>query len=490
MSESFDLVIVGGGVAGLCAALESPPGTRIAVVDKGEAGAGSSPLAQGGLAAAVGSDDSPELHARDTIAAGAGLCDEPIVADVCAAGPEAVAWLERLGCVFDRDGSALDLAREGGQSVPRSVHWRDATGAEIVRALRAAVRGREVERIRDQAVWLVRDGERCVGVYTRGGRIVVARAVLMAAGGAGGLWASTTNAPGATGDGIALALVAGAEVADLEFMQFHPTALATPGAQQVLLTEALRGDGAVLVNDLGERFVDELAPRHVVAKAILDQRRALLDCRSVADLESRFPTVVAAARGHGFDPAGEPLPVRPAAHYFIGGIAADAYGRTSMPGLFAAGECASTGMHGANRMAGNSLLEAVVVGRRVAPLALALEPPPSVRVVTEARTTVGDPNPAIPAIMWECAGPIRDIDGLKRGADALSALRESPHRALAAMIVDAAVAREETRGVHIRSDHPSLDPGFARRAFARAPVAWQSWDTKEKRTWRESRGRT
>jgi L-aspartate oxidase len=332
------------------------------------------------------------------------------------------------------------------------------------------VQNHDVTRVRDQAVSLIVDEGRCIGVSTRGGRTVLGRAVLMATGGGGGLWASTTNAPGATADGTVLAVVHGVEVADLEFMQFHPTALSTPGAQQVLLTEALRGDGALLVNEHAERFVDELAPRHVVAKAILDQRRAFLDCRTVERLEERFPTVVEAARAHGFDPASEPLPVRPAAHYFIGGIASDAQGTTSMPGLFAAGECASTGMHGANRMAGNSLLEAVVVGRRIAPRALACdEPPREWARWTRNDRTVGDPDPAIPAVMWECAGPIRDHDRLKRGAEALNALPASPHRTLATMIVRAATQREETRGVHIRSDYPDAEQRYARRAFATAP---------------------
>ncbi|HLW17368.1 MAG TPA: FAD-dependent oxidoreductase, partial [Actinomycetota bacterium] len=220
----YDLVIVGGGIAGMCAALAAPEGARIVVIDKGEARAGSSPLAQGGIAAAVGPEDSPDLHAADTIKAGAGICDEQTVRDICAEGPRAIAWLQELGCDFDRDpDGALDLAREGGQSVARSVHWRDATGQEIVRALRGAVQNRNVERVKAAATRLVIEDDKCIAVVTASGSYA-GRAILVAAGGAGALWGRTTNAPGATGDGIVLAMMDGAQVGDLEFMQFHPTA--------------------------------------------------------------------------------------------------------------------------------------------------------------------------------------------------------------------------------------------------------------------------
>lgn len=466
----YDLVIVGGGIAGLSAALSAPPGARIVVVDKGEAGAGSSPLAQGGLAAAVAPSDSVGLHVRDTLAAGAGLCDEATVTDLCTEGPGAVDWLLERGCEFDRsEDGALDLAREGGQTVSRSVHWRDATGAEIVRALRTAVReraGDRVSRVAARATHLIVVDGRCVGVQTPEAAFL-GRVTLLATGGAGALWGSTTNAPGATGDGIALALEAGAQVSDLEFMQFHPTVLTDGRPQSVLLTEALRGAGARLINEHDERFVDELAPRHVVARAILEQAAVFLDCRDVPALEERFPTVVEGARGRGLDPVTEVLPVFPAAHYFVGGVAADARGRTSVPGLFAAGECASTGMHGANRMAGNSLLEAVVVGRRVGAAIMQEQVPESGARVSFA--AVEEIDPRIPDIMWAGAGPIRDEDGLRTALASLATLPASPHRALCLAIVRAARARAESRGVHIRSDYPEPEPAFAVRSFDQAP---------------------
>ncbi|HVL89461.1 MAG TPA: FAD-binding protein [Actinomycetota bacterium] len=463
MADVYDLVIVGGGVAGLCAALSAPEGASIAVIDKGEAASGSSPLAQGGLAAAVGPDDSAELHAKDTMAAGAGLCDPDVVADICGEGPAAVAWLQALGCDFDRgDGDGLDLAREGGQSVPRSVHWRDATGAEIVRALRAAARGR-AQRMDARARAIAMEDGRCAGVVTDQGT-VLGRATLLATGGAGGLWASTTNAPGATGDGTALAMAAGAAIGDLEFMQFHPTALAVGGAQQrVLLTEALRGEGATLIDADGERFVEEMAARHIVAKAIIDAGEAWLDARGVPYLEDRFPTIVEGARRHGFDPVTQPLPVYPAAHYFIGGVAARADGATSVDGLFAAGECATTGMHGANRMAGNSLLEAVVTGRRVGQ-GLGGLPAPSGRL-EDGPEPLGDLPASLPAIMWQRCGPVRDEEGLKHGLVALDEISGSWHARLCVTIVAAALERRETRGVHVRSDWPLPDVGLGGRSM-------------------------
>ena len=462
MAQAYDIVIIGGGIAGLACALSAPSGSSIVVVDKGESGAGSSPLAQGGIAAAVGPGDSVELHAADTIAAGAGLCDGAVVSDICGEGPDVIAWLIALGCLFDRSSDdALDLAREGGQTVGRSVHATDATGVEIVRVLREAARGR-AERLSVRATALLLDDGVCAGVQTDAGPIN-GRLTLMATGGAGALWAATTNAPGATGDGIALALAAGATLADLEFMQFHPTALDDGKPGRALLTEALRGDGATLVDEKGERFVDELAPRHVVAKAIVERGGAWLDCRSIERLEERFPTVVASARARGFDPLRQTLPVSPAAHYFIGGVAVDARAGTSIPGLFAAGECAASGMHGANRMAGNSLLETVVLGRRAA---AGLTDAPGAGPGTPVAPALGTPDPSVPRLMWDGAGPFRDEFRTRGLIDALEQLPASLHHDLCELVARSALERRESRGVHQRTDFRVTDPAFARRSVS------------------------
>jgi L-aspartate oxidase len=484
-----DVCIVGAGIAGLFAACSLPEGTRAVVLDKGTLGEGSSPLAQGGLAAAMGPDDSPGLHLEDTVTAGAGLVDRRAAEVLCREAPDRVRELVALGVRFDTgpDG-ALHLAREGGQSVARSVHTADASGGEIVRALRIAATPL-VERLEAYAVRLeVAAGGGCRGVWAveRDGSWVLIRApsTLLASGGAGALFASTTNPPAATGDALALASFAGARMADLEFVQFHPTALAVDESPRPLLTEALRGAGALLVDGDGRRFmVDvhplaELAPRHVVTAAILRIGRAFLDCRSIdaEELERHFPTVVASCRARGFDPVVDLLPVAPAAHYLIGGVATDLSGRTSIPGLFAAGECAATGVHGANRMAGNSLSEAVVFGRRAA-LAIAAVPPhdggdPAWSSPPDARS--GEPAVARDDVVDTVtggAGPIRDAAAGAAALERLEGLAKEAAESggrdgfeVAAMVragellVRSALARPETRGVHIRSDHPEVDP--------------------------------
>ncbi len=493
-----DVLIVGAGVAGLYAATTLPDDLHVIVLDKGTAGrSGSSPWAQGGMAAALGPDDSPAAHALDTMVAGDGLCD-PVAVDVLAReAPQRVAHLMELGTRFDSlpgtdptDPHSLHLAREGGQTYARSVHTADATGAEMVRALRV-VAGPRVQRLAAGAVSLAVDDGRVTGVHALelDGELVTveARAVLLATGGCGGLYAATTNQDHATGDGVALALGAGAAVRDIEFVQFHPTGLAIEGSWRFLLTEALRGAGATLHDADGKRFMldvhpdAELAPRHVVAKAILAQADgAFLDAThlTVDELEHEFPTVLAGARAYGWDLATQRVPVTPAAHYMVGGVRTDPDGRTSVRGLYAAGEVASTGVHGANRMAGNSLVEALVFGRRAA-LAIARSLP------DHNRNT--DPQPALadrPAtddlpglrarlrqMLWETAGPIRDAEGLQRALVELDAFEDElgpPARDAhqlelhAAITVGRAIAagallRDETRGGHVRDDHPDTE---------------------------------
>ena len=496
-----DVVVLGAGVAGLAAAASlCDAGARVLVVDKGRPGpSGSSPWAQGGIAAAVGPDDGPELHAADTTRAGDGLCDPAAVAVLTSDGPEAIARLVERGARFDRapDGS-LHLAREGGQRIARSVHRADATGAEMVRALRDAVTS-VVERLAGIAVALAGGPSHVTGVWALtadGLALVHAPAVLLATGGCGGLFAATTNPDHATADGLALAWRSGAAVRDLEFVQFHPTALAPGGgigARRPLLTEALRGAGATLHDRDGERFLlgvhpdAELAPRHVVAKSILAQPEgiAYLDATRLGErrLREEFPTAVRGAQQHGIDLTTERAPVSPAAHYQVGGIRTDLDGRSSLNGLWAAGEVASTGAHGANRMAGNSLLEALVFGERAAvSIAGVLDRPPEAagdppQLDGHARdpAELADLRGQLRRAMWQGCGPVRDAGSLREAAGSIAELArevgvpspdpihvELVHAVRAAgLLIRAAALRTETRGGHVREDHPDRAPSWA-----------------------------
>jgi L-aspartate oxidase len=502
-----DVVIVGAGVAGLYAAARLPAGLDVVILDKGAPGgdSGSSPWAQGGMAVAIGRDDTPALHAADTIRAGDGLCD-PIAVDVLTReAPGHVRRLLDLGADFDRlpghlgstDPADLDLALEGGQQVPRSVRRADATGAELVRVLRAAA-APKVSRLQGIALGLAQDDARRVtGLWALSDSEIVAveaRAVLLATGGCGGLYAATTNPEHATADGVALAARAGAALRDLEFVQFHPTGLAVPGTWRFLLTEALRGAGATLHSPAGDRFLigrhpdAELAPRHVVAKAILELPggQALLDATHLTEQEfaREFPTVLAGARRHGYDLVNERVPVTPAAHYQVGGVRSDLHGRTSLAGLYAAGEVASTGVHGANRLAGNSLAEALVFGARAAQ-AIERELPArhgELGAPPKLADEDGSDDPDDAEVRRELrdrmlrdAGPVRDDVGLEHMATWLEDLAsrhphpaadpssiELHHALLAArLIVTSARLRTESRGGHHREDHPSSDPRWA-----------------------------
>jgi len=489
--------VVGSGLAGLLVAVRAAAAGPVILVTKTALGDGNTAYAQGGIAAAVGPADSVDAHVADTLMAGAGLCDPGVVADAIAAGPSSIAILQGLGVSFDRDRDRLALGREGAHSADRVVHaGGDATGARIVAALHRAVRSdprievREHTRVREI---LVAEG-RVRGVLTEcpagGLGSIAAHAVVLATGGAGQLFSRTTNPLTATGDGVALAAQAGAAVADLEMVQFHPTALAVGASPLPLISEAVRGAGAYLRAPDGARFMPaehplaELGPRDVVARAVA--RTALaqggevtLDLRHLdpAWVHARFPTVSAVCAEAGLDLARDPVPVTPAAHYAIGGVLADLAGRTTLLGLYAIGECAATGLHGANRLASNSLLEAAVMAVRCAddlarpgrPWA-ACDPAAPARPITASRPS-GDAR-SVPELMWQAMGLEREGAALAGALAAVEARRAADdpdardQLTLARLSLTAARHRAESRGAHFRTDRPAPQPEWAHR------IAW------------------
>ncbi|MFN2582373.1 MAG: L-aspartate oxidase [Candidatus Dormibacteria bacterium] len=495
-ADSFDVIVVGSGIAGLCAALSAVDRARVALLTKGQLEDGCSRWAQGGVAAALGSDDSAELHYQDTIAAGRGLCDANAVRALVEEGPARVRQLIDWGVTFDTQDGALQLGREAAHSRARIVHARgDGTGLEIETALIRRVRASGI-RVFDRTVVrrLTVHDARCDGVEmlnTETGRVTALHgaAVILATGGAARLWRNSTNPASATGDGVALAFDAGAEVSSMEFVQFHPTALALPDAPRFLVSEAVRGEGAHIVDSDGRRFLfdsdanGELGARDVVARAIwqtLQQTgddHVFLDCRHIGDrVALRFPAIHRACNDYGVDITRDLIPIAPAAHYTIGGVRTDVDAATSVPGLFACGEVASSGVHGANRLASNSLLESIVFAHRAAAAALAGAGERPVRASSDVAERVSvdadrDLRPQwrrLSDALWDGAGLVRDADGLRaaqavcddvidvacdRSSIAASRLRAAA--TTASLTCAAALAREESRGCHLRTDHPS-----------------------------------
>ena len=493
-----DFLIIGSGIAALRAAIELAEAGEVLVLTKASSREGSTLYAQGGIAAAIGDGDSPERHAMDTVAAGDGLCRDDAVHLLTQEGPSFVRELIDWGARFDRtDNGSLSLAQEGAHEVRRVLHAHDATGREICRVLWGQIRRDARIRVIEHALVLdvvLVDGRCVAAMYSDPvGRVSVARApaTLLATGGAGQLYRETTNPPVATGDGVAIAYRAGGRVIDLEFVQFHPTALAVTGYQRFLLSEALRGEGARLINESGEAFMPsidpagDLAPRDRVARGIACEIERTghpvylsLDSLSRDFVERRFPLIAGACRSMGLDLARDRIPVGPAAHYVMGGVETDLDGRTSVPGLFAAGEVACTGAHGANRLASNSLLEGLVFGA-VAGRAMRHTRPVLPRAsILPIVTAHGPEDPkareALPTaaevrdLMWRHVGLFRDRDGLSTAVTTLDRWATTfPDRfhdeetwrivnliTTGRLVARAALRREESRGAHFRSDFP------------------------------------
>jgi L-aspartate oxidase len=504
----YDYIVVGSGIAGLYAALLAREHGSVLLLTKGSIEESNTRWAQGGIAAPIGDDDSPQLHLEDTIRAGAGLVDEEAARVLVENAAEAIAELVRLGVPFDTADGEMILGREGAHSVRRVVHaGGDATGARIELTLSSVARMSGITILEyAQAIELkVVDGHVCGlrALDTRSNSVVSyeARFVILATGGLGQMYGVTTNPAVATGDGVALAYRAGAEVADMEFVQFHPTALRLPGVPVFLISEAVRGEGGVLRNANGEAFMEryhelkDLAPRDVVARAIVSEMKGtesdhvLLDVTHIeaSRLRARFPQIYKYCLDHGLDITGAPIPVSPAAHYMMGGVRTNTWGETTLPGLYACGECADTGVHGANRLASNSLLETVVFARRA--VERTLSEPGGQEATSRSAVTLPHMQghaerplslEALQWLMWQDVGIVRSAESLEEARGTLAAWErqvkpvdrpshELENLVLAARLTtEAALMRTESRGGHYRSDFPERKEEWRRRIVFRA----------------------
>jgi L-aspartate oxidase len=529
-TEEFDILIIGSGVAGLYAALKAARHGRVGIVTKEEIAQGSTPYAQGGIAAALCPQDSPAMHLQDTMVAGAGLCSREAVSLLVTEGPGHIRELIRLGAQFDMEGGRLVLGKEGAHGVRRIVHAQgDATGREVERALVEQVRNSDCEVLERVVVAdaVTVDGRCCgaVGFDAKTGEPIHlrAKATILATGGAGQLYSTTTNPSVCTGDGIALAYRAGARVADLEFVQFHPTALAVDIFPKFLISEAVRGEGALLLNEAGERFMPryderaELAPRDIVTRAIWEEARRTGTDHVQLDLTAhprdaireRFPMIYQTCLEHGIDMAERPIPVYPTAHYLMGGVKTDLRCHTGVEGLLACGEVACTGVHGANRLASNSMLEGLVFGARAAGSAGALcrRELPEVRSLSaapRAQAAFTDCRDALRRLMWDDVGIVRSGGGLARALGKLGELlasqttgelrREAVEQAnmvlLAALIARAALVREESRGAHYRQDFPETDGANwqGRLELSPVPLDETAWELEPEQAFVPERG--
>ncbi|HNQ15190.1 MAG TPA: L-aspartate oxidase [Pyrinomonadaceae bacterium] len=498
MSLETDFVVIGSGVAGLRAAIEiAGSGAHVSVLTKDKTSESNSEYAQGGVAVVLSDDDKAELHEGDTLVAGAGLCDEMAVEVLVAEGTKYIKQLIDWGTEFDRDGGRLVFTQEAAHSRRRILHAHgDSTGREIVRAMIARARQEKTITLTPFANTesLIIEDNRCVGVrfldpILRSPRSLFARGVVLCTGGAGQLFQHSTNPAVATGDGMAMAYFAGAEMADMEFVQFHPTALNLENSPRFLLSEAMRGEGGILRNKYGERFMGnyderlELAPRDIVSRSIVAEMRrtgtrsVYLDMTAMSEsfLRGRFPKIYETCRFYNLDIAKDLLPVSPASHYCMGGIRTDLHGRSTIPGLYAAGEVTCTGVHGANRLASNSLLEGLVFGARagssiledaagIAPVEVGREGEPVFPSSEEHLGVTTAVKKRVKRVMWERVGILRDRNSLKRALSEFDQI-ESAHLStasrnfvtLAKLIATAALWREESRGGHFRTDFTSPD---------------------------------